>query len=33
MEEIDLIFNTLENNKATGLDGINNELYKQSTYE
>ena len=33
MEEIDLVLNTLENNKATGLDGINNEPYKQNTYE
>ena len=33
MEKIDAILNTLENNKATSLDGINNELYKQNTYE
>ena len=33
MEEIDVVLNTLENNKAICLDGINNELYKQNTYE
>ena len=33
MEVIDVVLNTLENNNATGLGGINNELYKQNTYE
>ena len=33
MEEIDLLLNTLENNKAIDLDGINNEFLKQNTYE
>ena len=33
MEEIYVVLNTLESNKAIGLDGINNELYQQNAYE
>ena len=33
VEEIDIVLSTLEYNNAIGLDGINNELYKQNTYE